>query len=1175
MKYKELFTLAAAYLLVTMAASIAPAQEVAKDQVRCFSTWDENYFYLAFKVDCPDVRATHSKPNESVDGDDSITVYIETDGKRAEKASPSCFSMTISPAGGAQFRAGTGDGKLEPATVWTFKYGANVQGTINNGDDIDMGYTVEMAIPWDIMNMTRPGIGDQISYNMVVRRHGKEEGGFVSLSPLVKTESDLLCPAKWSKLVFAAYSFGVATTGPDKILSAKYIARPPLINGVIGDKEWHSNTSLAIDIPLPPGVVYEAKFPPQRMVFTPYCYNYQADRRKAAEPIVLTAMDTGLFGDHPIKNVGPWFSYDRTQWHKEELSAMSAAGIDVVLPVFSANSNYGAKGLDCMVNALAELRAEGKPFPMVGMFLPGNAVGLDAKADKDNIKRAYYAQIKAFFSRVPDEYCALAPAAKPRAGQPGSIVFLVVRGHLFDSAVRDFCNESFERDFGRPLVWVAMADTTALDEHVVASVPKGPKPVDLFDGIAAFASSQGAKCDDTCRIRIGCVGAGFESVSGIRSRMGGDTYRKDWDEALAKNPNWVFCDNWNDFRQGSDLCASRQYDRTYIDATKSGIARFTGNRDFRAQYLRYSVPKVIPTKQFAQAELEIRNAGNMPWRVSDGFAVGYRWYKSGRYYGESKVRRPLDRDVEPGETVTVNFGVATVNAQAAAMPDGAYELRIELIRLSDNKWFSVLGDQPLIVPLIVGPAPDWGVTYLAARTPVMAAAAQSYAVKVRVRNDGSQLWPKGVTKLACKLYKVASTQDGPAEEVPMRDCRALLAKDCKPGEIAEFTLDLDLTQPDKKPIESMKQGEPWGYQLRFDIFNGEKWLSEIGGRTLSRAIDVFDTDYGPRIVDCDLPKKLTAGQTSDVKIVIRNTGVQTWDRKRTKIGYHWYHLDGAEMAWDGILTPIKANIQPGISTVLTAKAKAPDYDGQYVLVWDIMIDDVWQSTQPLSRGGDILPVFVEVTGGKLAFADLSGLYDVNATSPDTDRTVGDFDGKGSSFPAEHMPPDAGVADEIKHVYPSGYQSDVQSQPDGRISFSYPDKLPGAKNAIACSGQKALVEKGSYVALHILCASSSGAAKGDLSLNYNDGSQAASIEASDWTTGPTKGEKVACMTRHRHTHGGDEIGKACYLYHYTLPLDPARTLTSMILPNNPSIKVVALTLERPAIPTFLAPAPEKE
>ena len=49
--------------------------------------------------------------------------------------------------------------------------------------------------------------------------------------------------------------------------------------------------------------------------------------------------------DHPWGGTGPWFSYDRTQWHKDQLPAMRAAGVDVILPVFrgdsAARATYG------------------------------------------------------------------------------------------------------------------------------------------------------------------------------------------------------------------------------------------------------------------------------------------------------------------------------------------------------------------------------------------------------------------------------------------------------------------------------------------------------------------------------------------------------------------------------------------------------------------------------------------------------------------------------------------------------------------------------------------------------------------------------------------------------------------------------------------------------------------
>jgi hypothetical protein len=503
------------------------------------------------------------------------------------------------------------------------------------------------------------------------------------------------------------------------------------------------------------------------------------------------------------------------------------------------------------------------------------------------------------------------------------------------------------------------------------------------------------------------------------------------------------------------------------------------------------------------------------------------------------------------------------------MPEGDCELRIELIRLSDSKWFSTLGDQPLVVPVTIGQAPSWSADYVSCDAPTMLASGQDYAARVRVHNSGNEVWAKGLVKLSCKLFRVSNyTHDSPeeiAEEVPTTDIRAQLAKACKPGEVADFVFDLNLRGPDKKPVLSWRQDNPWSYQLRFDIYNGANWLSELGVRPLSRAVDVFDADYGVRIADSNVPKALAAGQTFDAMVVIKNNGVHVWDRKRTRVGYHWYHVDGTQMQWDCPTTAISQDIKPGWPAVARAKIKAPEYDGQYVLVWDVTVDGQWLSTMPLTRGGDVLPVFVQVTRGKLAFVDLSKLCDVSAISPDTNRTTGDFDGKGSSFPAEYVPPDAGVTEEVVRVYPSGYKWDRETRPEGRISFLYPEKTLDGKTAIACGGQKVVVEHGNYLALHVLGASSNGNASGEVSLNYSDGAESAMLAMSDWGAGPAQGEAVGCAVRHRHSHGGDEIGKFCYLYHYTVPLNSSRTLTSVTLPRNPDMKITAITLERVALP----------
>jgi len=35
---------------------------------------------------------------------------------------------------------------------------------------------------------------------------------------------------------------------------------------------------------------------------------------------------------HPMEGIGPWFSYDRADWHRRQLIDVRRAGIDVILP---------------------------------------------------------------------------------------------------------------------------------------------------------------------------------------------------------------------------------------------------------------------------------------------------------------------------------------------------------------------------------------------------------------------------------------------------------------------------------------------------------------------------------------------------------------------------------------------------------------------------------------------------------------------------------------------------------------------------------------------------------------------------------------------------------------------------------------------------------------------------
>ncbi len=1167
--------LCSASLLAQEPATDAPTVDASpsRDQAKCYTNWDESYFYVGLRIDCPDVRGSHKEPNAQVSGDDVVEIYFQTGDRRSSTLTPNCFLMAVSAAGGAQFSAGNDKGTFDPATVWSFKYGVNVQGTLNNDGDVDQGYSIEIAIPWELMKSKAPQLGDMIGFNIIIRRHDAKPGDFVSISPNVKTEADVLSPSKWMPLVCTtAYSFGGAMAGGEKIISPKTIVRPPLINGLVDDREWPKNALFSIDLPVPEGFVYEAKFPPQRMTFTHYFYWYQADPRKGPLRHIVDGSGQIELQDFPIKGAGPWFSTYRVQWHKEQLSDILAAGIDVVLPIYwgdkTCREEWSVQGLDCLIAAISELKAEGKPYPLVGMFFDTTAmqVAYGTKPDlkQEEVKRTFYGMIKDFFDRVPTEYRAFAQAGKPYAGEQGPIVFLYTSGFLsdYDETFAPYCSERFKADFGSPIVWVGSGDFEA--------------KAAVLDAYSSYGAGLGPISHASGRIKMASVGAGFDDsavavnrAARIRSRMAGETYDKDWETALSGSPQWMVCDGWNELHEGSDICPSREYGRKYVDATKANIDRFTRSKDYDVQFLRCDLPRVIPPKQISQAEVTVKNTGNVPWRASEGYALGYRWYKTGRYIGESKNKRAIEKDVAPGQSVTLTIGIATVIERNQALAEGDCEVRLEMVRQSDGKCFSSLGGQALILPITIGKTSEWGAKYPTCTAPVLMASGPDYPVRIYVRNDGSTTWRKGVAKLGCRLYKVSNYTHGgaddTAEEVQIDSVRAVLAKDCKPGDVIEIAFPLALTRDKKKTLPAWSPEAGWSYQLQFDIYNGEKWLSELGCAPLRRTVSIIETDSAARIVDSNIPAKLSAGQTYEAKVVLFNAGATKWQKKKAMIGYHWYHLDGTEMQWECPATPINVDVNPHLPTVVTAKVTAPLYDGRYVLAWDVMVDDVWLSTLPVNRGGDLLPTFVEVTGGKLSFVDLTGVYDVAVTSPDTNRTLGDFDGKGTSFPSEFMPPDAGPAEGASHIYPAGYNYDRAAKPEGRISFRYPDKIASPKSAVACSSQKLQIEAGKYVAVHILAASSNGSASGELTLGYSEGAASSVLAASDWRGGPANGEAIGYRVRHLHSHGGDEPNQPGYLYHYVIALDSSKTLGSITLPKSPDIKIVAVTLERVSAP----------
>jgi hypothetical protein len=1036
---------------------------LAADRVTCYTLWDDYFFYAAFEVQDPDVISTNTTHMSNPWEDDCMEVFLETDAKRAQDRTPNTYQMSVSAGGGSSFLVGE-NGQPRPKTIFTFKYAKKVQGTINRSYDKDLGYTIELAIPWKEMGGP-PKVGQIMGFNAICRMKG-ENDGFVSLSPNVVSEADVQCPAKWGSIKFTNTPTIIAMDN-GALVCRRVGSRGPVMDGNLSPGEWIRDMRVQMIKPEP--IKKPERFMLEKLALARYLYWYQGDSRKA-EPAghVRNQDGSSALTDQPLDGTGPWFSYDRVQWHKDQLSRMRNAGIDVVLPVYQEGAD---KGLNCMVQALKELKAEGKSYPLVGMYLELNVA---------KITEIAYGAVKDFFQTVPDEFRAVVQTPVEKGGYPANILVVSAgSGEGYD--------EQFTKDSGRRLI-------------CVSEQPGDAKPA---------------------------LGISIAGISPGQDRVGGAAYRKSWDAAVAQQPDWIII-GWNNFQDGSEICPSVQYGESYVGPTKINMLRFNGMHPFDAKFLKHDTPQTMLPGAMYQVTLTVKNAGTKPWYAGEqGVFLTGRWFKEGTLYADTAIRLPLQETVLAGQIIRKTIGIRTVDQDGKALPPGDYELRWEMVRGHDE-WFA--GDTPLCVPVKVGD-PQPGFTLVSSTLPTLMKSGAAYKVTVRVRNDGPTAWKAG-----WKLEPSGS--ESPV--VPQTDL--------EPGRIADITF----------AVLAQKDG-----LLQWGVSDGEKSLPAQGARVATEAVKITSTDYGPRFMTSDTPPEMNAGKRHEVNLTLANTGVETWTKAEYAVGYHWYSLDGHEVLWDGAKTPLPADVPPGGQVAVKASVTAPTYDGQYYLVWDLAHGDTWASTTANTRGSDILVVPVNVIKGSLVAMDLSKLFDADVISNDTNRKDGDAGG-GLTLPAEFLPPLLSETPTDGKLWTSGLWTSLNGRdPSTRISFLYPSKLDGAKNAITCSGQTINVKSGKYSTVHFLILATE-KTSGQFALNGQVVGLRPMIQFSPWSEPALPlAEQItdtAFVCPHRHSPDGDQ-NQPCYLTHYAAPAIANADLTSITLPNNPALKVMAITLEK--------------
>ncbi|SFE08601.1 alpha-1,2-mannosidase, putative [Actinacidiphila alni] len=172
--------------------------------------------------------------------------------------------------------------------------------------------------------------------------------------------------------------------------------------------------------------------------------------------------------------------------------------------------------------------------------------------------------------------------------------------------------------------------------------------------------------------------------------------------------------------------------------------------------------------------------------------------------------------------------------------------------------------------------------------------------------------------------------------------------------------------------------------------------------------------------------------------------------------------------------------------------------------------------------------------------DLSAQYDVDGVST-AGATGADFDGTGTSFPAEELPaPGPGVL--------------------GGRAYTFPDTTGSAANFATAHGQTVPLVQRAYSALDVLLTAHHGDVTGTATVHYADGSSApVTLTATDWAAGgPRLGEDTAIHADTRYDKTGARDGVGVNIWHLAVPLDRTKTAVSLTLPDDTRLALYAVS-----------------
>ncbi len=205
-------------------------------ETRAKMAWDDDYFYFAAALKEPHVWGTLTEHDSVIFRDNDFEVFIDPDGDNHQYYE---FEINALNTGWdlrlvKPYR--DGGPALNEWEIPGLKTGIGIRGTLNDPTDVDEGWSVEIAMPWEVLAEftetscpPEPGNSWKVNFSRVEWKHLIVDGKYQKV-PNTREDNwvwspqgviDMHRPERWGYVQFTDPPVGQATFKPDADAAAR------------------------------------------------------------------------------------------------------------------------------------------------------------------------------------------------------------------------------------------------------------------------------------------------------------------------------------------------------------------------------------------------------------------------------------------------------------------------------------------------------------------------------------------------------------------------------------------------------------------------------------------------------------------------------------------------------------------------------------------------------------------------------------------------------------------------------------------------------------------------------------------------------------------------------------------------------------------------------------------